>query len=241
MKIREYLLYGKIISIFASLFISSVIYAAELGKSKVDITPFLEKGCKLVKKSEGKFGSLDCSAIGLEKRFNCEALTGAPNELGGLSPSLPIIECWIRPGGNPPEMQGIESVGCLLCRYIQYIAYINGEFQKIDSKEAFTSMFAPVSSPEEALGFAIALTDLHPKYDSKIPEDMIVETTEIHPTFIEKSGENHLVNLFGFDACGCGPHWFYSMQATVSKEGVITVDSRKNLYRDPKDDDLCID
>jgi hypothetical protein len=232
---------ARIIIIFTFCFyISGVVFAAGLDESKVDMSPLIEMGCKRVKTYPGE-SSLDCSSIGLEKKFGCEQLTEVPNELGALTPSVPIIECWFSANIAPDAVNGIRIVGCMLPETFQYLVYTKGEFVKIDSPKAFVSFFAPVGSPEEALAFAVALSDGFPIYKIEIPEGMYVETPNMNPTSVEKSGDNFLVHLFGFDSCGCGPHWYYSIPATVNKAGDVSVGSRKNYYHNPKDEELCWD
>jgi hypothetical protein len=218
--------------------ISNQLIAAQSFESlKVDITSFLENGCK----KTANLG-LDCTPLELKKKFDIRGVKEVPGALGGLKPALPIIEGrldYYRPDGSVNK--GIRMIGCRAPKVIQYVVYTKGEQRVIDSEESFISYFAPVDSEAEALGFAVALTGSYPLHKIEIPKKMVVSEPKTPATFVRKDGNDYIVHLFGFDTCGCGPHWNYSIEYRVTKEGRVHEKSRKNFYRDPDEDGLCVD
>ncbi len=177
-------------------------------------------------------GYADCSRAGLDKRFGCSSMRNASNDLGGLSPKLPIIECLIRADDFASGTdKGIVSVGCMITFYRSYIIEQDGRFKSISTKEEFRSQFAPVETPEEALSFAVALTDSFSKYDTSIPEGYFPVVKHIEPTYVEdeKNG-TYKVHLFTEEYCGCGTHPLYAVDYLVARDGNVTEIDRKMIF-----------
>jgi len=197
---------------------------------------FIEAGC-----IETGNGWLDCSSIGLEKMFSCEEIK-VPGDLGGLSSKVPIVECNVLVENWTGDTDvGIMHLGCLYPLFKKYIIIENGEYKLIGSKEEFIQFFAPVESPEEALGFAVALTGSYPVYNMTIPENYKVFVPEIKTTYVEESGGEFNVHLFNMQICGCGNHPYYSIDYIVTRAGESKVISSERIYENPQFFDMCID
>jgi hypothetical protein len=228
----------KILTFLFGFFLCIQLSAAQSFEAlKVDITPFLKLGCKKIAD-----GRLDCSSLELDKKFNIWGVEVPPGALGGLKPALPILTGLVAYNrSDESRNKGIRNIGCRLPQFIQYVVYSKNEIRVIDSEQSFISYFAPVDSEAEALGFALALTSSYPLYKIELPKGVIVSEPKTPATFVRKENDDYIVQLFGFNPCGCGPHWNYSIEYRVTKEGNVHEISRKEFYRDPKQDDLCVD
>lgn len=204
--------------------------------ASTDASAFIEAGC-----IDTRNGRLNCSSIGLEERFSCESIW-VLDDLGGLSPNVPIVECdvlienWT---GNADA--GIVHEGCLQPLFRKYIVIENGEYKLIGNKEEFVRFFAPVESPEEALAFAVALTNSYAIYNLTIPESYNVFVSSIKTTYVEKTDAGFKVHLFFSQFCGCGNHPYYSVDYLVNTSGEVKEISSERIYENPELTGLCID
>jgi len=201
-----------------------------------DASAFIEAGC-----IETGNGWLNCSSIGLEKMFSCEEIK-VPGDFGGLSSKVPIVECNVLVENWTGDMDvGIMHLGCLYPLFKKYIIIENGEYKLIGSKEEFIQFFAPVESPEEALGFAVALTGSYPVYNMTIPESYKVFVSEIKTTYVKESDGEFNVHLFNMQICGCGNHPYYSIDYIVTRAGEVNTMSSERIYENPQFSDMCVD
>jgi len=188
-----------------------------------DSSSFIESGCN----AQGR--QLDCSGLGLEQRLGCSQISNISEALGGLSPRLPMAEC-LAPIEDENFEEGIVREGCLLPVYRRYIVKQDGEFRLIRTKAEFRSLYAPVQTPQEALSFAVALTNSFPRYDTSPPEDYFPVVASIEPSHAEEKDGAFSVHLFNRPICGCGSHPYYAVNYLVSKEGEVTELSRQMVY-----------
>ena len=159
----------------------------------------------------------------------CSQIFNISEALGGLSPKLPMAEC-LAPIEDENLEEGIVREGCLLPVYRRYIVKQDGEFKLIRTKAEFRSLYAPVQTPQEALSFAVALTDSFPRYDTSPPEDYFPVVASIEPSHAEEKDGAFSVHLFNRPICGCGSHPYYAVDYLVSKEGEVTELSRQMVY-----------
>lgn len=201
-----------------------------------DVSPFVDAGCI----NTGNW-VLDCSSSPQLSGFSCDPMRAADG-LGGLSPNVPIAECefmdraWIE--GTEP---GIIRTGCMAPFFRSYVIVEDGAFRQISSKEEFVKSFAPVETPEEALGFAIALTKAFPIYEPDIPIGFKVFADEIRGTYAEETDAGFKVHLFYSEYCGCGNHPVYAVDYLVTRDGQVSQSSMEKMFEDPKLAGLCVD
>jgi hypothetical protein len=201
-----------------------------------DASAFIQAGC-----IDTGNGWLNCSSIGLEERFSCESIQ-VPNDLGGLSPKVPIVECnALVENWTDEETAGIVREGCLQPIYRKYLIIEDGEYRLIGTKDEFINFFAPVESPEEALAFAVALTNSHANYNITIPEDYTTFVSKIRTTYVEKTDAGFNVHLFLSQICGCGNHPYYSVDYTVTQVGWGNITSSEKIFENPAMSNMCID
>lgn len=167
-----------------------------------------------------------------------------PNEfIGGLDPALPIAICQYAPGGlNPvvePENYLFPSGG-LLPFVNRYLILRGDEIEILGTLEDIQTTYAPITSEIEAISYAVAVTRLLPRYDLKTT-DYTFEVTELEETHTIATEDGWVINLFGYDTFGCGPHYHYGQEVTIREDGTFSVGARVNLFRDAKLDDMCVD
>jgi len=197
---------------------------------------FIEAGCI----DQGN-GWLNCSSIGLEERFSCEEMR-IPNSLGGLSPNVPIVECNVlAENWTGDTTTGIVHEGCLQPLFRKYIVIEDGEYKLIGSKEEFIQSFAPVESPEEALAFAVALTNSYAVYNMTLSESYTTFVPKIRTTYVMETNMGFNVHLFFSQFCGCGNHPYYTIDYTVTRAGDVNETSSEKIYENPEFAGLCVD
>jgi len=203
-----------------------------------DASAFIDAGC--VKNGNWGNSGLDCSSVGLEEKFSCETIK-IPSDLGGLSPNLPIVECTFISENDSDTNQGILREGCMRPAFRKYIIIENGEYKLIGSKNEFVQTFAPVESPEEALGFAIALTTAYTNYNITIPDGYKTFTSKIRTTYVNESDGGFNVHLFDTQVCGCGNHPYYAVNYFVTQAGEVNGTTSEKIYENPQFAGMCVD
>jgi hypothetical protein len=202
-----------------------------------DASAFIAAGCV-----DTGNGWLNCSSIGLEKNFSCESIR-VPDDLGGLSPKTSIVECnALVENQTDDATAGIVREGCLQPLYRKYIVIEDGKYKLIGSKEEFIQSFAPVESPEEALAFAVALTNSYAVHNMTLPESKIIFfVSSIRTTYVEETDNGFKVQLFSQQFCGCGNHPYSSIDYAVTRPGGVNETSSEKISENPELYGLCID
>ena len=234
---------NKIASLLAIMLFA--VFVSEIAAADASLSSgFLNSGCAI----DGY--RLNCSSLQLEERFGCYEIANASEALEGLDPQLPIVECYSRviDGGDRSsergsdgggDQKGLVRVGCMLPAYRNYIVAIDGDFRLIESKEEFAALFAPVRSPDEAMAFAVALTDSFPLYDRVAPEGYFPVSPAATPSSAEEKDGAFAVHLFDQPICGCSTHPYYAVDYLVTKEGNVTELSRRMVY--DSNNQICFD
>lgn len=198
------------------------------GMSEPNVSLFIEAGC--VQQAGGVLG---CSAIRLEERFSCLSIGEPPFDGNALKPGVQIVECefgfWNEDGANGSQ-GGIIREGCMAPIYRRYIALDAEGFTEIVSKGDFVRLFAPVETPEEAMAFALALTDSYADYSPEPPEGYHPVAPSVRPSCVRKTGEGYVVHLFWRAKCGCGTHPYYEIDYLVAWNGDVSEISRSMVY-----------
>jgi len=210
-----------------------IIEAKPKPNLSVNIQPFIDAGC--VKEN----GHLNCSCIGLEEKYSLRTIVQPSEFLGGLSPKVPIVECTFEQENYSAD-EGIVHKGCLAFIFNKYIILENNSFRLINNGEEFKQFFAPVETPEEALSFAVALTNSYPSYNITIPEQWDVFVSKIEETYVQETPEGFHVHLFRHSFCGC-EHPDFAVDYLVTRTGEVSVISTQKIFNNPVLDGMCID
>jgi hypothetical protein len=221
-------------------------------KLAVNIEPILQNGCTRVPAKKAGQGDccyetpahLDCTQAGFEKQYGCwPDIREVPNYFGGLQPKVAIVECIFTGNWNGGTKDGIQYKGAgMLPMYNKYIVYDSSGFKVLNNPSEFKEFFAPIESAEEALSYAAALTGSYPMYKIEMPKGYKREASTIRSTYVEsRPDKGYKVHLFDYQAGGCGPHHYYSIDYVVMPDGYLAEVDRQNIWRNPRNDSLCVD
>jgi len=205
---------------------------------KVDFSPFEGIGC------------IECGKQSPLYKLGC--LSIAKNELlGGFTPVYPIAGC----GYFFEEIEGTEDIGSvdLSVECLSYIATINGvlcgrlvifkdsNYLLVKNFDELRTLFAPVDSPQEALSFALATSNYSAEYGQSVNSKYVYSVSEVEDTFVETIADGYLVHLFYTPSAGCGPFNTEAVEVKVTFDGYLQEMNRYPIYRDPSNDNLCVD
>jgi hypothetical protein len=211
----------------------------------VSFSKFQEAACPL----DGN-GNLNCDPGHPLSALDCDAIFAPPNLSGGLDPSYPIAICQIDAiYGNASDETKAEIdageyfyyEGGLSGKYIRYVIFRNAEFRLLKSEKEFRDAYAPIESPEEALSYVLAVTNLSASYGIVLDPASEYEVDTIEDTFVTTTADGYDLLLYSYAAFGCGPHWTSAVLVHVSRAGIIQELSRTQVFRDPNLDDVCFD
>jgi len=211
----------------------------------VSFSKFQEMACPL-----DENGNLNCGSGHPLSGLDCDNILEPPSLFGGLDPSYPIAICQvdlIYGNSNDETKAEIDAgeyfyyAGGLSGKYIRYAIFRNDEFLLLKSEKEFRDAYAPIESPEEALSYVLAVTNLSAYYGIVLDpaSEYVVDTIE--GTFVTTTSDGYDLLLYSYAAFGCGPHWTSAVLVHVSGAGIIQELSRTQVFRDPSLDDVCFD
>ncbi len=201
--------------------------------SQIDTTYFEDLGC---------FEEAGCStSLPQDMGFSIMDILEPSEFLGGLDPAVPIAETETFDFQHDPTIPSVYSARCAATFYINYLVYLHGEVQVVDSKQDLAQLFAPIESPEEALSFAVAATGYKPMYDLESIAGLEIVSKKLEETYVRKIRNGYVVHLFDYFLCHCGPFIIRSVDVTVTKDGEVSISDEVDAYHDPRFDQVCID
>jgi hypothetical protein len=122
------------------------------------------------------------------------------------------------------------------------VARIDGEWQLLYGLHDFRRLFAPISSPDEALSYALAVNGGYYTFFGYnyaavgSPGTFVVKTVE--NTHVDETAEGYLVHLFTEDmACSCALVHFSSQDVLVRSDGSIQLGTPTVVSQQ----DICVD
>ena len=128
--------------------------------------------------------------------------------------------------------QVIYSAGCMLRTDIAYIVFNGNDFTLLKTKEEFRNFFIPLDSSEKALSYTAAITGKEAKYGFGIIGGRYLSFV-IEDSYAKEVDGSYIVHLYGYEACGCGLHPYYTLDYSVAKNGTVQELSRQNIWEDP--------
>ena len=211
----------------------------------VSFDKFVEAACPL-----DVNGNVNCGFDHPLSALDCDDIFEPPSLFGGLDPTYPIAICEVDAiyGNSTDETKAeIDAgeyfyyAGGLSGKYIRYVIFRNDEFLLLKSENEFRDVYAPIESPEEALSYVLAVTNLSAYYGIVLDpvSEYVVDTIE--DTFVIATSDGYDLLLYAYAAFGCEPHWTSAVLVHVSRAGIIQDLSRTNVFRDPSLDDVCFD
>jgi len=211
----------------------------------VSFNKFQEVACSL-----DENGYLNCGEGHPLTALECDEIFEPPSLFGGLDPAYPIAMCQIDViyGNSSDETKAEIDAGeyfyyegGLSGKYIRYVIFRNDEFFLLKSETEFRDVYAPIESPDEALSYVLAVTNLSAAYGIVVYPEYKYDVDTIEDTFVTATSDGYDLLLYSDSPYGCGPHWTSAVTVHVSGEGVIQELSRTNVFRDPNLDDVCFD
>lgn len=204
----------------------------------VNIDAFQEAGCPM--DDSGRNVCPPESPLG---QLGCDTISTPGDYLGGLQPSYPIYLCWkIGSGGQflSPE-QYVYRDGCLLPMYARYVILRDGEYVLLEHRLDLQKAFAPITSTDEALSYAIAATGLSAYFGFEPPKGFRYFVDRVEDSHVKTVDQGYLVYLYDYQLCGCGPHTTSYVEVLIKPDGSVEETGRTPVFEDPEQDGLCID
>jgi len=115
-----------------------------------------------------------------------------------------------------------------------------GDYVLVSSKEELVKVCGPVDSEEKAIAYIYLFTKAYPISDTSKKDGFIYYKT-VEPTKITKKGKTYRVNLISYDQFGCGPHEYYTCTYEIDQNANQKLISKEKAFRDPEQDQLCVD
>jgi hypothetical protein len=199
-----------------------------------------------------KYGFRRCSNESPLATLDCDQLRKPSDLLGGLEPSYPIALCFVEPYRNTDkpgdanaqaiaESNYFYNAGGVYPMYVRYIVFRNGRFHLIKTENEFRDTFAPIETVNEALSYILAVKDLSAYYDLEPNSKYEYFVDMIEDTHVDMVVDGYLVNLYHYEVFGCGPHITYAVDLHITTQGYIKEIKREAVYKNPAEDDLCVD
>ena len=173
----------------------------------------------------------------INSKYGVDTILPVWDDLGGLRPDFPIA-FGVKYGYGE---KGIFSAGCMFPAYYTLFVETDTGIIHLKTIEELRNFYAPIESKEEALSYSILCTNFYPQYEFDIPFFYRKYKTKINTTYVVKKDNLYEVQLFYYELCGCGPHYYYAVKLELSENGEILSKDFIKLYKDPKEDRLCVD
>jgi hypothetical protein len=211
----------------------------------VDVSVFEDAGCP-----QNEYGGLICSDDSPLADLGCDLLAAPSNFMGGLDPAYPIAKCYFQSFLHyddwdliyQVEDEGfVYSYGGLDLVYIRYVIYKEGEFELIKTLEEMQNTFAPIASSTEALSYALASDDFFPFYEIAYENDLRYLAEVVEDTHVKEVERGYQVHLYYYRLYGCGPHITSAVDVLVTHQGEIEELLWEEMFKDPEEDNLCVD
>ena len=213
----------------------------------ISMAAFEQAGC--VAANYGRWTCPDPSPLAA---FGCTEIEQPSSLYGALEPAYPVAVCLAAPSPSEDEsfsgrLEAIKAEGylyrrgCLLPVFARLIVWRDGEFQLLKTKEEVQAVFAPITSADEALSYALAVTGFSAYYGQQFTPGYRYLSRRVEDTFVRETGTGFEAHLFKYQLCGCGPHETFSIDVQVSRNGLVTPGDYVPIYADPTEDGLCVD
>ena len=200
----------------------------------------LFNACKSTTQSFPSTIRIDTSVYqSLQKRFHLRFVTEAHDYLGGLHPNYPIaiagVDCF-----DTPRDTDWRSGG-MWCGELRILIKKRDDYVIINNKKELKATFAPITTSQAALSYAILSTRFIAIFDNdffKSRYKYYDGKPEI--SFVKKQGSDYIVHLFRYQKFGC-EHPYFSGMFKVTHDGDVTPINVSKSFEDPKDNGLCVD
>jgi len=176
-------------------------------------------------------------------RLGCNWIEAPDAGLSNLEPQVPLNVCWSTGVGGqrlPPE-EYVYRKGCMLPQYVHYVIQEDGEFVLLKSRANLQKVYAPITSGNEALSYALAATGFQAISGFAAPPNYRTFVDKVKDSQAVPTDQGYLVNLYDYQFCGCGPHTTFAVDISVKTDGTVEETGRTRAFEDPEQDGLCVD
>jgi hypothetical protein len=213
---------------------------------RINDTVFQEVGCP-----PNEYGTRICQHDSPLYELGCNWIRSVSNLVGGLDPDYPLAECIVDPyiEGDARQISQqilnertyLYSLGCLAPIYVRYVVFRDDQFKLIKTEDDFRTIFAPITSKEEALGYVLAVTGYSAYYGLNVVPEYRYYVNQLEDTFVVEDDLGFRVHLYHDKICGCGPHTISRVNLYVGIDGHVQHLTTEPVYENPDTDDLCYD
>lgn len=195
------------------------------------IAAFVAAGCH-----DEKPDSIDCTGSTIRDVADCREPLYVQNVK--LDPPAAIVTCTV---DMQKSKEGIRVGGCMLRSQVHFLAATTSGIVHVSTVKQFKSLFAPVTSGEEAIAFATLLTgDVPYEKPFSAPPGSKIHVGGSQSTHALADGDTYKLRLFHAQICGCS-HPLSGVDYVVDREGDVTESARTELWEDSKSHGLCVD
>lgn len=171
-------------------------------------------------------------------KLGCRQIFRPPENLGGLTPPIPMLICRTDDETLPPDAY-IVNQGCSQAVYLRYVIQQDGKYRLIKNIAELQAVFAPIETPQEAISYAIAATGYSPFSDHQPQPGTRYFVDQMEETHAVETPQGYRVNLVDERFCGCGPHTVRGVEVTITHGGEVSIGTPQPLYQDPELDTVC--
>lgn len=139
------------------------------------------------------------------------------------------------------EGQYFYNTGGLIPRYVRYVIFRSGQFELVRTEDELRNIFAPIETSDEALSYTLAAKNLAAYYGLKANSKYRYFVDEIEDTYVKTTTDGYLVHLFHYKVFGCGPHITSIVDIRVTAQGLVEEVRKESVYKNPSEDDVCVD
>ena len=205
-----------------------------------DFSSFQNVGCDKSSENENRYLCKENSQL---FDIGCDFVENVPL-LGGVTPTYPIALCTQETNEEfafavLPHDECLYADGFMTTFCHRYLIYKDGDFQFIRTMDEFREIFAPVDSPDEALGFVLATGWYTAKYNQKISDEYVYTVQELEDTSVETIADGYIVHVFYAPRFGCGVFETNAVDVKITHDGKIEEISRRLVYHTK--DSICIE
>lgn len=196
------------------------------------------------------FSAFESADESVFKDLGCDEIRPARDLMGGLEPSYPIARCVVLPlaDGDYEAVDRIREEGSyvyasggLFPEFTRYVIQREGQFEVLRTIEDFQPVFSPVQNENEALSFALAVRRLSAYFGLEREMGLEYFVDSLADTHVEQTPDGFLINLYSYELFGCGPHLTHQVDVLVTEDGRVEDIESEPVFKDPAEDDLCVD
>jgi len=174
----------------------------------------------------------------IKDEFGLDELQEVPGYYAGLIPNYPMISGFFL---NKFDKLSIIQDGGLIYAGRCLVINQDGKLILVDSQEKAKEYFAPIQNKEEAISYLSLCTHSYPLYDfSFVTENFKFKRTILNKTYVDSLTNGYLVHLFEKLVFAC-EHPYFEVVYELNQDGTYKEKGRKEIFRDPKEDGLCVD